>query len=62
MESVSEPHLVNTPDKTTTFVHFLDSTTTERGLRAAICLNKQPMIPAYLGLPKLDSYTKTVFI
>ena len=62
MEMVTDPHLINTPDKTTTFVHFLDSTTTERGLRAAICLDKQPRIPAHLGLPKLDSYADTVFI
>jgi hypothetical protein len=31
MEMVTDPHLVNTPNKTTTFVHFLDSTTTEMG-------------------------------
>jgi len=62
MEMVTDPHFVNTPDKTTTFVHFLGSTTTERGLRAAICLDKQPTIPAHLGLPKLDSYADTVFI
>jgi hypothetical protein len=62
MEMVTEPRLVNTPDRATTFLHFLDSTTTERGLRAAICLDQQPTIPATLGLPKLDLYADAVFI
>ena len=31
MEMICEPRLVNTPDKTTTFLHFVDSTTVERG-------------------------------
>jgi hypothetical protein len=62
MEMICEPRLVNTPDRTTTFLHFLDSTTLERGFRAAICLDKQPLIPANLGLPKMDSYADTVFL
>jgi len=62
MEMVTEPRLVNTPDRATTFLHFWDSTTTARGFRAAICLDKQPNIPSSLGLPKLDTYADTVFI
>jgi len=62
MEMICEPRLVNTPDKTTTFLHFVDSTTVERGFRAAICLDKQPIIPANLGLPKMDSYADAVFL
>ena len=62
MEIVSDPHVIHTPDRTTIFVHFLASTTTERGLRAAIGLDKQPSIPANLGLAKLDSYQDTVFL
>ena len=62
MEMICEPRLVNTPDRTTTFLHFLDSTTLERGFRAAICLDKQPLIPANLGLPKMDSYANAIFL
>jgi hypothetical protein len=62
MEMNSEACLINMPDQTTTFLHFLDSTSVERGFRAAICLDKQPIIPANLGLPKMDSYTDAVFL
>ncbi len=62
MEMICEPHLVNTPDQTTTFLHFLDNTTVERGFRAAICLDKQPVTPTNLGLPKMDSYADAVFL
>jgi hypothetical protein len=39
------------------------SSATEPGFRAVICLDARPdIVPADLGLPRLDSYVKTVFL
>lgn len=52
----------NKPDCKSVLVHSQSSSFTHPGFQAILCFHSQPLLPAHLGLPKLDNYDNKVFL